>query len=397
MIEDQRMVEQEEYVVEQPLQERVVAEQMLTFTEKYELIDLVRLRKLLSYTKTNDKPAYQELSFYYECFADRHEQYDTEIRVQYLPSKRMSEYKFGRIYGQVSSFFSDSKRYGGLQTMKKNYRSYLCENTYFDVDLVNAHPSILIGLLLNTRATPPDLLHDYVHSREDLLAKIVQLFGVSNTQNKSIAKKLMLRLMYGGTVFAWMTEFRIDPRTIDQSHPLFKKLEQFPSKLNEVSQVLFKLPKFEEMKRAFEHTRTENEEPKMVSFLSLILEETEKQILFFADSYLTKNFGRKFDVLIHDGGLIQRASQSETHLPIQMLRQLNLAIQDNFDLPMVKFIQKPFDLLPLKEVIEKEPQLYLEFGYSKWKHYLEEHLDLCYMSKDKSFLFADNKQTNTCL
>jgi hypothetical protein len=115
-------------------QPKTTIEEEATSIERHEAIDLVKLRKLLSFTKKKDPVSFRSLSFYYECYADRHEQSQTEIQVQYLPSKRMREYKLGRTYANVSSFFvADSTRYGGLQTMKKGYRSYLCEHLYFDV------------------------------------------------------------------------------------------------------------------------------------------------------------------------------------------------------------------------------------------------------------------------
>lgn len=375
-------------------QPKTTIEEEATSIETHEAIDLVKLRKLLSFTKKKDPVSFRSLSFYYECYADRHEQSQTEIQVQYLPSKRMREYKLGRTYANVSSFFvADSTRYGGLQTMKKGYRSYLCEHLYFDVDLVNAHPSILYGLLLKVGVTPPDLLRDYVYARDSLLAKIIQLFGLDDTQ-KPLAKKLMLRLMYGGTIQSWMTEFKIAQvmTDIEDSELLLRKFERFPAMLSEVSCTLRTMPDFAAIRHAFEST-CEKEKPKMASFLSLLLEELEKQILMAADSYLANTYDRRFEVLIHDGGLIRRRGPKETELPPQILAELNSAIQEQFDMKVIKFIAKPFDL-SLKDAINKEPQLYLQFGYPKWKYYLEEHRDLCYFSKDKCFLFADNKQTH---
>ena len=128
------------------------------------------------------------------------------------------------------------------------------------------------------------------------------------------------------------------------------------------------------------------------SFLSLLLNETEKQILLFSDQFLTQHEQRPLDVLIHDGGLLRRQS-NEVDVPSQLLCNLNSAIREHFGFKFVRFQPKAFGQTALRDQIHACSPLYLEFDYSKWKHYLEEHRDLCYMTNDKSHLLADNKQT----
>ena len=373
--------------------------------EKVESVDLVKLRKLLSYTKKKDTSSFKNLAFYYEGFADRQEQYQTEIRVHYLPSKRMSEHTLGRIYAYTTSYFSPLVKYGGLQNMKKEYRAYLCEHSHWDVDLENAHPSILYSLLqkLNklgdSRETIdiPPLLMDYVYGRDALLKKIVALFRLSSATQ---AKKLLLRLMYGGTMDAWRTEYKVaplDPNIIGEFRLLLEKLENFPSHLEKVSLSLYNMAEFSILKQAITTTNPKDKEekemePNLKSFLSLLLSDLEKQILLFSERYLAESQKRSLEVLIHDGGLLRRLP-NESQFPKELLVNLNTAAQEHFGFSKIKFVNKPFDL-SLRDDIHKEPQFQLEFDYSKWKFHFEEHRDLCYISQEKFFFMADNKQTN---
>lgn len=400
--------------------------------EKKELVDLLRLRKLLSYAQKHDLPAFQSLLFYFQSFADRTEELHVEIDVHYWPSKRMREYRLGRLYAYTRSYFSaaGARKYGGLQNMKKEYRAYLCEETHWDLDLQNAHPSILLGLLqqvITKDATAfeiPILLVDSVYGRAQLLHKISTLFQLSST---SLAKKLLLRLMYGGSIAAWRDEYNIIEPSNELRHEhrsLMEKLEAFQLQLREITQNLYERPDFVVIREAFEKslqleyeedndfslnskwlskvtTRLDADEQDsqksrknhhLSSFLSLLIGETEKQILLRSDHFLQLH-DRSFQVLIHDGGLTTRLGKNETTFPIALLDELNQHIQAHFDMPQLKFTLKPFEL-SLKEAIHKEPLFRPNFKYQELKFYFENHRDLCYVTGDHWFRLADNYQTN---
>jgi len=56
----------------------------------------------------------------------------------------------------------------GVQSMQKTLRNYLCGELYYDVDMINAHPSILLHLCTINKIECP-LLRDYVKNRDRIL------------------------------------------------------------------------------------------------------------------------------------------------------------------------------------------------------------------------------------
>jgi hypothetical protein len=125
-------------------------------------------------------------------------------------------------------------------------------------------------------------------------------------------------------------------------------------------------------------------------FISILLQTHEREILFAADTFLDQR-RRPFSVFIHDGGLIHRKAE-ESDIG-ELLCDLNRHICQKLKYEYIQFVTKSFDNT-LGNLIDKESPLYLEYDYTQWKHYLEVHRDLCYISKENAFCFADNKQTH---
>ena len=69
--------------------------------------------------------------------------------VRYQCSPKHAKNNVGRLYGYTESLHTakDPIRYLGLQTMKKWVRGALAQPFYWDLDVINAHPSLLVGIL----------------------------------------------------------------------------------------------------------------------------------------------------------------------------------------------------------------------------------------------------------
>ncbi len=92
---------------------------------------------------------------------------------------------------------------------------------------------------------------------------------------------------------------------------------------------------------------------KEASLLSLILQEQEKTVLLFADSFFSER-NRSLDVLIHDGGLLQRIPDDGSQFPQLLLDELNLALANHFRTNLLRFMHKPFENNLMTE-IDQEP------------------------------------------
>ena len=76
-----------------------------------------------------------------------------------------------------------------LQSLKKDVRKALTYDTYTDIDMVNAHPTILSPLFAKLKIPCP-LMDTYVSEREKILTET----GLSRND----AKQAFISLMYGG-------------------------------------------------------------------------------------------------------------------------------------------------------------------------------------------------------
>lgn len=119
-----------------------------------------------------------------------------DLEVTYCHSDDKKENKLGRMYARGSS----------IQKLSRKTRNHLCHENYWDLDIVNSHPTILLHIckINNWKC---EQLEYYVKNRDLILKQISKFyFGVYDEENKNKSKELMLRLMYGGYEFTWRKE-----------------------------------------------------------------------------------------------------------------------------------------------------------------------------------------------
>lgn len=138
---------------------------------------------------------YEFLSSKYEGELDQMKAY----LAKYKPKKKYCEtayylpqHKWGRVM-PVDNL--------SLCIMHRPTRHALCDGIYRDLDMENAHPSI-ISRICKQHNMPCPSLDAYVEDKSAFRQKIAKHYGV----NKDTAKKLPLRLLFGGTIKAWIEE-----------------------------------------------------------------------------------------------------------------------------------------------------------------------------------------------
>tara|TARA_R110000803_G_scaffold96654_1_gene164805 strand:+ start:1123 stop:3525 length:2403 start_codon:yes stop_codon:yes gene_type:complete len=87
--------------------------------------------------------------------------------------------------------------------MKGIMKASLFDKNYMDLDIVNAHPVFALHTFKNLNYTT-DKLEQYIHDRDSLFA---DLMNQGLCRDKS--KILIMRLMYGGSVSAFMREYNV--------------------------------------------------------------------------------------------------------------------------------------------------------------------------------------------
>jgi hypothetical protein len=114
-----------------------------------------------------------------------------DIIEDYLtPSQYLSYIENDRLYRVMAYGFSSGKNLGRLygvgkknfQNIPKLFRSFLLENDYTDVDLVNSHPTILAEYA-DKKELAHKTLRKLVLDRENFQKQVIKELGMSNSSN----------------------------------------------------------------------------------------------------------------------------------------------------------------------------------------------------------------------
>ena len=102
------------------------------------------------------------------------------VSVHYKPARGASD---GRLFAQFGM---------SMQPMPSKVRAVLADGYYYDVDMVNAHPTILLHICQERKVDTP-CLKEYVETREAVIDRLVRVYG----SERSIVKVEVLKRIYG--------------------------------------------------------------------------------------------------------------------------------------------------------------------------------------------------------
>jgi hypothetical protein len=188
-----------------------------------------------------------------------------EITYQ-LSKSRAGQLGFGRLYGSKSS----------LERLQNECRATLCKDLYYDIDIVNAQPTMLLQLVKRELGVHLTELAAYVENRDVILKNIMESEGINRDQ----AKEAVISVLYGGsTRNPLLIPLAIEVRTIS------KQLAELPQYI--------KL--FDSLK---------NEDKHHGSFLAYLTQDAEKYCMLAMRAYLM-SAGWSVDILAYDGVMIR--------------------------------------------------------------------------------------------
>lgn len=216
--------------------------------------------------------------------------------------------KWGRIFSKTPS----------LQSCDKIVRNFISDDLYYDLDIVNCHPTILYNLLDELKYD--NYMKPYIENRQDVFDTIMKCDDYINNDE---CKTMMLRLINGGnknTVFCgdYLIEFR-------KKH--FEFLEYFYGYCSTNKDFV----KF--YKKAY---RDKKEENKIGMCLNSYFNYIENEILTDVRNYLTDN-GIEISTLCFDGLQVYKSSVDDVD---KLICNLNDFIKDKQH-PMYKLKEKP--------------------------------------------------------
>lgn len=245
------------------------------------------------------------------------------IEVNYHFSKNLSDK--GRLYAEKSL---------SLQNFKKEIRHALAKDIYYDIDMVNCHPTLIAQYCNDHKIECPEL-QNYVANREKILEKVQKAHSI----NRGQAKKLILRLCYLGN---YVIE-QEDPETkeINEVTPE-KKLRSLCNFSNELKEIAEKVCDIErEITKVVEKDKTKTNKKSAV--LSIMAQGLEHECLMAMCDFF-KNMKCKIGVLCFDGLMIEKNDKLDTP---EKMEKILVKCQDfifNKTTYTVKLEEKPMDI-----------------------------------------------------
>jgi hypothetical protein len=113
----------------------------------------------------------------------------------------------------------------GLTSFAKKVRNTFIHDSCRDADMNNGHPRLTVNLC-EANNIPCGTIKHYIENREQLLQDIANTYGVKRKD----AKRLMLRLCFGGAVKNWKEEENIN---VEKDLPF---LEEFSKQLKDIAE-----------------------------------------------------------------------------------------------------------------------------------------------------------------
>jgi hypothetical protein len=240
-------------------------------------------------------------------------------------------YDFGKEYKTLQLGRIHPSPYCGLAVFPKDIRAALAQKYYWDVDIENAQPTLLIVLAKQYEVECPALI-EYCENRVSVLDEISKSCDMSRDE----AKQICISVLFGG--------FR-------GHHPLlprmYLELKELSLKVSAINPKLF--------------AKCKDAGNPFASCLAVYIQNEERIVLQHVDEFLASH-GRSMDVLIYDGGLVRKTS-GELEFPSSLLRETEEYIKQktNYSIRLaVKPLSHTFDveekeqLLPATLLINDE-------------------------------------------
>lgn len=222
-----------------------------------------------------------------------------QVQVVYEYGEALKTLQKGRVYPQKGL---------GLQAFPREVRAALAQKYYWDIDMVNSQPSLLVQLC-KKHGWPCQRLEDYTLNRSHKLNEVMSELNC----DRDTAKDLLISILFGSKAGLKMSEYFYDLTTELQiiAHHVYTSNRDFA-------------------KIADAQVKKDPTKNAKASCLAHYLQVEESYIMRHIDSFL-KSKGRSLAINIHDGGFVLKLSD-ETCFPPQLLREVEDHIRSTFNI-----------------------------------------------------------------
>ncbi|MEW8548359.1 MAG: hypothetical protein AB2693_33055, partial [Candidatus Thiodiazotropha sp.] len=174
----------------------------------------------------------------------------------------------------------------GLQNMSRKIRHTLCKDKMLDIDMKNAHPTLLSGYC-HAHGIPCDGLDKYISNREEMLAEYMK----KNNTSRDEAKKTLLAIING-------KEIHLSQDDPDWLVSYYRDMQGILEKVCELNPELHELAKKQKTERGSSYNIKG-------STVNLLMCKMENQALMAAFDFLTQE-GIEVSALVFDGLMIYK-------------------------------------------------------------------------------------------
>ena len=214
-------------------------------------------------------------------------------------NKHITTYKLGRDVKSAENAGRFCAVKGeGLQCLSRDCRSALAQKYYWDIDIVNAQPTLL-QQYAEKRGWVCDTLRRYNQTREHFIGELMDALGVDRGE----AKQRITALCFGGSATGMTVFF---------AHELYPELRKLADNMWR------------------EHPKDQGwigKKPNPLgSMMAYVLQTEERKCLIEMD-YAFARQNRSLDVYIHDGGLV-RKKEGEMRIPEEVLRRVEREVEE---------------------------------------------------------------------
>ena len=222
-----------------------------------------------------------------------------EVQVVYDHGKNWRDLKHGRLIGD------------GLQGFDKEIRATLANKYYWDLDVVNAQPVILVQMCKRNGWACPNL-DKYVNERD---AQMLEIMNDMNVKRDDV-KGFFIQILFGSKI-AWHLQH---PFLIAITREMTIIMENVALKHPEILKRVTKIYKSDPTKKG--------KDPK-AGCIAQVVQNEEAKVLRCIDTTLQKH-ARDMQVFIHDGGLVRKL-ENELEFPRVIMKKCQAAVFEELD------------------------------------------------------------------
>ena len=309
---------------------------------------------------------------------------DGKVHMNYKP-RRIDDEPLGRLYSTTPYMMSST-------SMWNRCRATLFKDTEYDVDIVNCHFRLLLGMCRNYEKSQIieecdyQILQHYCENREEVFENFyinedaIERFNEEYDENKTkkdMLKTLFTIVLYGGSVKTWEKTYCLSMEDYDLSTEFYgiecevnflaKTIVKNHPKANMAREMYLRKVKKKSRVGCYDDKKEGDEkikEPKPQKLLAYILQNLEREIVVGAIKYLQR---KNFTVTCYSYDGFQIKKDERIHDELQNI---------NDEEKCVEFIIKPFrDPLPLEDKHLEPPVLDKFDALEMWRIGLVKQFD----------------------